>query len=72
MVFAPSSSSQGSFPEPSPEKLRSLSGLELMQTLELAHGVIPWTRPEVSEFASVTLVVELPEALAALLQRVLE
>ena len=72
MVCAPSFFSPESFPGPSAEQLRSLSGLDLMHTLELAHGAIPWNRPEVSEFASVTLVVELPEAMAALLQRVVE
>ncbi|MEB3177091.1 MAG: hypothetical protein VKJ87_05785 [Synechococcus sp.] len=55
---------------PSLEELRAMSGLELLFTLEQIHGELAWNRPEVSEFASTTLVVELPEALRTLLQQV--
>lgn len=55
---------------PSLEELRAMSGLELLFTLEQLHGELAWNRPEVSEFAAITLVMELPEALGNLLQAV--
>ena len=56
----------------SPQDLSRLSGLDLLRLLEIEHGAAGWQRPEQAEFASVTLVVELPLALFALLQRVLD
>ena len=55
---------------PSLEELRAMSGLELLFTLEQLHGELAWNRPEVSEFAAITLVMELPEALGNLLREV--
>ncbi len=56
---------------PSQEQLRAMSGLDLLHTLESCHGELAWSRPEVNEFAATTLVVELPQALLALLQQVI-
>ena len=56
---------------PSQEQLRAMSGLDLLHTLECCHGELAWSRPEVNEFAATTLVVELPQALLALLQQVI-
>ncbi|OUT69232.1 MAG: hypothetical protein CBB79_10990 [Synechococcus sp. TMED19] len=56
---------------PSEEQLRTMSGLDLLRTLECCHGELAWSRPEVNEFAATTLVVELPQALLTLLQQVI-
>ena len=56
----------------SPQDLSQLSGLDLLRLLDIEHGSAGWQRPEQAEFAAVTLVVELPSALVALLQLVLE
>ena len=55
----------------SQEQLRAMSGLDLLRTLERCHGELAWSKPEVNEFAATTLVVELPQALLALMQQVL-
>tara|TARA_Y100000991_G_scaffold59407_1_gene43633 strand:- start:382 stop:618 length:237 start_codon:yes stop_codon:yes gene_type:complete len=55
----------------SADDLSRLSGLDLLRLLDVEHGAAGWQRPEQAEFASVTLVVELPSALFALLQQVL-
>lgn len=39
--------------------------------MERCHGSIAWQRTEVSEFASVTLVMELPQALLSVLRQAL-
>ena len=56
----------------SADDLSQLSGLDLLRLLDVEHGAAGWKRPEQAEFASVTLVVELPLALFALLQQVLD
>ena len=56
----------------SADDLTQLSGLDLLRLLDVEHGAAGWKRPEQAEFASVTLVVELPLALFALLQQVLD
>ena len=56
----------------SAQDLNRLSGLDLLRLLDLEHGSAGWQRPEQAEFAAVTLVVELPSALFALLQHVLD
>ena len=56
----------------SAQDLSRLSGLDLLRLLEIEHGAAGWQRPEQAEFAAVTLVVELPSALSALLQHVLD
>jgi hypothetical protein len=55
----------------SADDLSRLSGLDLLRLLDVEHGAAGWQRPEQAEFASVTLVVELPSALFALLQQAL-
>jgi hypothetical protein len=57
--------------EPSDAQLRNMSGIELLQAMERCHGSIAWHCSEVSEFASVTLVMELPQALLSVLRQAL-
>ena len=54
----------------SAQDLSRLSGLDLLQLLEIEHGAAGWHRPEQAEFAAVTLVVELPQELALLLEKI--
>ena len=48
----------------------ALDGERPLAWQEQLHGELAWNRPEVSEFAAITLVMELPEALGNLLQAV--
>lgn len=57
---------------PTAAELRAMSGLQVLDTMERCHGAIAWSHPQVSEFAAVSLVMELPQALLALLRSVLE
>ena len=54
----------------SAQDLSRLSGLDLLRLLDIEHGDAGWQRPEQAEFAAVTLVVELPQELANLLQNI--
>ena len=54
----------------SAQDLSRLSGLDLLQLLNIEHGDAGWQRPEQAEFAAVTLVVELPQELAVLLEEI--
>ena len=54
----------------SADDLTQLSGLDLLRLLDVEHGAAGWHRPEQAEFAAVTLVVELPQELALLLEKI--
>jgi len=58
--------------DPTAAELRAMSGLQVLDTMQRCHGAIAWSHPQVSEFAAVSLVMELPQALLALLRSVLE
>lgn len=58
--------------QPSAAELRAMTGLQVLATMQRCHGAIAWSHPQVSEFAAVSLVMELPQALLALLRSALE
>lgn len=45
---------------PTAAELRAMSGLQVLGAMQRCHGAIAWSHPQVSEFAAVSLVVELP------------
>ncbi|MFW6730463.1 MAG: hypothetical protein ACODUE_01795 [Synechococcus sp.] len=58
--------------QPTAAELKAMSGLQVLGSMQRCHGAIAWSHPQVSEFAAVSLVMELPQALLALLRSVLE